>query len=287
MSIVRERNYFGKTPLLYLVATPIGNLSEFTERAKEALFKVDYVAAEDTRNASFLLSQFSISKPIIACHEHNEEEASEKIISLMADGKLIAYMSDAGYPCLSDPGTRLAKKVIDHGYKVAVINGPNAAICALVGSGLDTSHYYFHGFLDARKAKRRKELSSLKDYPFTLVFYEAPHRINETLSDMKEILGPDRKACLSRELTKLNEEYIRGTLGELAELDSETLKGEMVVVIEGKSQEEGEITEEDIVASLERSLKNFTGKDSVNAVSKELGLKKNIVYDIYLKHFKK
>lgn len=287
MNINRERNYYGKTPLLYLIATPIGNLSEFTERAKEILSQVDYVACEDTRNTGSLLSHFGISKPLISCHEHNEEKASEKIISLLQEGKGVAYMSDAGYPCLSDPGTRLAKKVIDNGYKVAVINGPNAALCALVASGLDTTHYYFHGFLDARKAKREKELLPLKDYPFTLIFYEAPHRIGDTLIDLKNILGPNRKACLCRELTKLNEEYIRGTLGELAEFDPETIKGEIVIVVEGLIKEEVEINEEEIVDCLKKALKTLSGKDSVNKVSKDLGLNKNDVYGIYINNFKK
>lgn len=287
MSITRERNYHGKTPLLYLIATPIGNLSEFSERAKEILAEVDFVAAEDTRNASFLLSQFKINKPTISCHEHNEEEASDKILSLMEEGKVIAYMSDAGYPCLSDPGSRLAKKVIKKGYKVAVINGPNAALCALVASGLDSDHYYFHGFLDAKKTRRIKELEALKEYPFTLIFYESPHRIKETLEDLKEILGKDRKACLARELTKLNEEYIRTSLDELSELDPETLKGEMVIVVEGAYKEERKISEKEILSALEEALKTHSGKDSVNLVSKEFALAKNEVYSLYLEHFKK
>lgn len=287
MSIIRERNYYGKTPLLYLIATPIGNLSEFSSRAQEILSSIDFVACEDTRNTSFLLSHFGLNKTLISCHEHNEEMASEKVLSLLSDGKNVAYMSDAGYPCLSDPGTRLAKKVIEHGFKVAVINGPNAALCALVASGLDTNHYYFHGFLDARKNKRDKELLSLKDYPFTLIFYEAPHRISDTLDSLKNVLGGDRNACLCRELTKLNEEYIRGTLEELSTLEQETLKGEMVIVVEGKSQENKQIGEEEVINSLEKALKTLSGKDSVSKVSKDLGLNKNDVYAIYLNNFKK
>lgn len=286
MSINRERNYYGETPLLYLIATPIGNLSEFTERAKEVIESVDFLAAEDTRNTSFLLSQFKIKKAVISCHEHNEEEASNAILSLMDKGQCGAYMSDAGYPCLSDPGSRLVKKVIERGYKVAVVNGPNAALCALVASGLDSDHYYFHGFLNAKKSKRVKELETLKNYPFTLIFYEAPHRIEETLQDLKEVLGEGRKACLARELTKRNEEYIRASLGELAEVDPETLKGEMVIVIEGASSKQKEISEEDVKSALSKALETNSGRDAVNLVSKELNLSKNDVYSIYLKYFK-
>jgi 16S rRNA (cytidine1402-2'-O)-methyltransferase len=148
--IVRENNYEGKSPLLYLVATPIGNLSEFPPRAVDILKSMDYVACEDTRNSGLLLQRFSIDKPLISCHEHNEETAADKIVALLKSGKKVAYVSDAGYPVVSDPGNRLAERCIAAGIKVAVINGPSAGICALVGSGLPADHFYFHGFLSAK-----------------------------------------------------------------------------------------------------------------------------------------
>src|SRR5574344_2869939 len=204
--IVRENNYEGKMPLLYLVATPIGNLSEFPPRAIEVLKEMDYVACEDTRNSGLLLQRFSIDKPLISCHEHNEETAADKIVALLKEGKKVAYVSDAGYPVVSDPGNRLASRCIKEGIKVAVINGPSAGICALVGSGLNADHFYFYGFLSAKSTERKAELRSLVDFPSTLIFYEAPHRIKDMLQDVALILGKDRKACLSRELTKAHEE---------------------------------------------------------------------------------
>ena len=178
----RELNFSGPSPLLYLIASPIGNLGEFSPRAKKTISEMDYIACEDTRNTGKLLMLFDIKKPLISCHEHNEEEASDKIIALLKDGKKVGYLSDAGYPTISDPGARLARKCLDNDIKVSVINGPNAAIMALTASGLDTSHFYFYGFLDSKETLRKKELESLKDFKDTIIFYEAPHRIKKRLS---------------------------------------------------------------------------------------------------------
>ncbi|MCR4562923.1 MAG: 16S rRNA (cytidine(1402)-2'-O)-methyltransferase [Bacilli bacterium] len=279
----RDRNFEGNEPLLYLIATPIGNLSEFSPRAIEVITSCDYVACEDTRNTGMLLKHFSIQKKLISCHEHNENETSEKIISLIKEGNKIAYVSDAGYPVISDPGQLLAKHCIEAGIKVSIVNGPNAAICALVGSGLSSEHFLFYGFLSSKGSERRKELEKLTSFPYTMIFYEAPHRIDETLKDLEKAFGSDRKACLCRELTKMHEEFIRGTLGEFLEIDKKTLIGEFVIVIEGKAIEEKVYSKEEIISLLREELKSSSGRDAVANVVKITGLPKREVYDIYLK----
>lgn len=280
--VTRELNYEGPSPLLYLVATPIGNLSEFPPRAIEILKSMDFVACEDTRNSGMLLQRFSIDKPLLSCHEHNEESASDKIVALLKEGKKVAYVSDAGYPVVSDPGNRLAKRCLAEGIKVAVVNGPSAGICALVGSGLNADHFYFHGFLPAKGSERTAELQTLVDLPCTLVFYESPHRIQDTLRDVSLVLGENRPACLCRELTKTHEEYIHGNLGELAALDPETLIGEMVLVVSGAERVEKELTDAEIAAILKDKLKKLSGKDAVKEASQENAIPKNRVYAVYL-----
>lgn len=279
----RELNYEGKSALLYLVATPIGNFSEFTPRAKDVLSSMDYIACEDTRNSGLLLQHFGIDKPLISCHEHNEESASDKIVALLKEGKKVAYVSDAGYPGLSDPGERLAARCIAEGYKVAVINGPSAALCGLLASGLDTSHFYFYGFLASKPSERKKELASLAIRPDTMIFYEAPHRIKDTLSDMANAFGNERKACLCRELTKAHEEYIRSSLGELAALDESTLIGEMVVVVEGATLVKKELSDAEIMGLLKEKMTTMRAKEAVAAVAKENAIPKNRVYALALK----
>ena len=284
--IERELNFFGKRPLLYLIATPIGNLGEMTPRALEVIKEMDFIACEDTRNSGSLLKKFGIDKNFISCHEHNEEEAANKIISMLKEGKKIAYMSDAGYPTVSDPGERLTKRCIEAGIKVSVVNGPSAAICGLVGSGLEAGHFYFYGFLPSKPSARKKELESLKTREDTIVFYEAPHRIGDTLKDMSSILGSDRKAVLARELTKQHEEYIRGTLGEIAELDESTLIGEMVIVVEKAKIAAKTLSNDEIVELLKEKLETLSSKDAIKEVAKENGIPKNVVYDIYIQNLK-
>lgn len=280
--IKRELNYQGPSPLLYLVATPIGNMGELSPRAKEIFASMDFLACEDTRNSGQLFASLGLDKPLISCHEHNEEEASSKIVDLLLKGKKVAYVSDAGYPSISDPGERLAKKCLASGIKVAVINGPSASLCALVGSGLDTTHYYFEGFLPAKESERDKELEELAARKETLIFYESPHRIAKTLKAMAKRLGEERRACLCRELTKLHEEYIRGTIGEIAALDPTTLLGEMVIIIEGNNEKPLSYSDKDIQGFLLESLKTKQGKDAVKEVCEKFHLAKNKVYSIYL-----
>ena len=280
--IERELNYAGVKPLLYLIATPIGNLSEFPPRAIEVLQGMDFVACEDTRNSGSLLKHFGLDKALISCHEHNEEEASSKIVSLLLSGKKVAYMSDAGYPAVSDPGERLVRRCLKEGIKVAVVNGPSAGLCALAASGLDSSHYYFEGFLPSKASARDKELAELQWRRETIVFYESPHRIKETLQALASTFG-SREAVLARELTKTHEEYIRGPLTELSSLDEATLIGEMVIVVEGRPSEESHpLSDEEIVALLAEKLKTMRDKEAIAAVSEENAVPKNRVYAIRL-----
>ena len=282
----RELNFEGQSPLLYLIATPIGNLSEFSSRSIETIKDMDFVAAEDTRNASALLSRFSISKPTISCREHNEEEAATKIVELLKGGKKVCYMSDAGYPTLSDPGERLVARCLEQGIKVTVVSGPSAAINALACSGLDSSHFYFEGFLPAKETERNEELRELAKRKETLIFYESPHRITKTLVAMAASLG-NRKAVIARELTKLHEEFIRGTLTELALEPEESLRGEMVIVVEGNLEKEDEADDNAILLALKDELDwGRKGKEAVKNVASNLSVPKNRVYALYLSAFK-
>jgi 16S rRNA (cytidine1402-2'-O)-methyltransferase len=282
----RELNFEGTSPLLYLIATPIGNLDEMTPRALSVLRETDYIAAEDTRNSGKLMAFFKIDKPFISCHEHNEEEASAKIISLLKSGKKVCYMSDAGYPTLSDPGQRLVANCLENGIKISVTSGPSAAIDALACSGLDSSHFYFEGFLPAKESERINELNELAKRKETLIFYESPHRITKTLISMAATLG-DRKAVIARELTKAHEEFIRGTIVELSLLPEETLRGEMVIIVEGNKVAERGLTDNEIALAIRDELEfGRKGKEAIAAVSKNMNVPKNRVYDIYLKSFK-
>ncbi len=279
----RELNFEGPSPLLYLIATPIGNLSEFSSRAIEVLSQCDFIAAEDTRNSGQLMAHFNISKPFIACHEHNENEASAKIVSLLKQGKKICYMSDAGYPTVSDPGQKLVAHCLEEGIKVSVVSGPSAAINALSISGLDTSHFYFEGFLPAKESEKSAELKDLAYRKETIIFYESPHRIGKTLNSMNQILG-DRKAAICRELTKAHEEVIRGSLGEFAELSEDTLRGEMVIVVEGCRNQKAGASDDDIKNALQTKIsEGKRTKEAVKEVAEELSVQKNKVYDLSLK----
>lgn len=275
----RNKSFDNKQPLLYLIATPIGNLKELSPRAIEVINQSDIIAAEDTRNSKSLLSNYGIHKEMFSLREHNENEASKHLIELLKAGKKIAYMSDAGYPGISDPGYLLVKNAIENDIAVSTVNGACAFINALVASGLPTDHFYFYGFLSAKESEAKIELEEMKNRKETLIFYEAPHRIEKTIKLIQEVLG-NRKAVIARELTKLNEEYIRGELDELINLDYPTLKGEMVVIVEGNKVEK-EIDEEKIKNRLEYfHKKGLSNKDAIEVVADEYGINKNIVYKI-------
>ena len=262
---MERKKSFQNKPILYLVSTPIGNLGEVSKRTIEVLNSVDFVGAEDTRNSLNLLNNLGIKKPMISLHEHNEREASQTVIAKILDGKSVAYMSDAGYPGISDPGVILVQEAIKNDIPVSVISGSSAFLTALVASGLPTNHFYFHGFLSSKDSDAKKELSELVDK-----------------KEIYEVLG-DRKVCLARELTKLNEEYIRGTLKELKDIDESTLKGEMVLIINGNSKEQ-EIDDKKLVDRynelIKRGLSNTQARD---IVSEEFNAKPNYIKSLIMK----
>lgn len=279
---MRSQNFNSNKPLLYLVATPIGNLDDFSPRALEIIKQADLIACEDTRVTLKLLGCFGISKPVISIREHNEVSEAENIIPRIKNGIKVVYMSDAGYPCISDPGAKLVELALKNEINVSCISGPNAALNALVCSGINPDHFYFHGFLDAREKARQEELRLLKNKKETLIFYESPHRIKKTLEDLYLIFGA-RKACIGRELTKKHEEYIRDNLKELSLIDETTLKGEMVIVVEGNNDEnEIEYNNEEIIKMVDNMVRNgLSTKDAIKQVSNQTKLNKNYIYKIY------
>lgn len=220
--------------MLYLVATPIGNLSDISLRALEVLRQVDYVASEDTRKTGLLLKHFEIKKPQIAFHEHNENQAGPRIIALLGEGKSVAVVSNAGTPGVADPGFTLVRSAVERGLPVTMIPGASAVVMALVLSGLPSHSFTFRGFPPRKPGKRRSFLEIDRDSPHTLIFYEAPHRLRDFLADALQVYG-DRPAALANELTKLFENVRRGRLSELlAAVEAEEPRGEFVVVIGGR-----------------------------------------------------
>lgn len=273
----RQKSFEEQKASLLLIPTPIGNLSEISPRVREAMEACDVIACEDTRNTGKLLTLIGMSKPLISHHEHNQSVSIPKILELLAQGRTVGVVSDAGYPVISDPGQNLVREAVEQDVPVISFSGPNAAIDALVASGLDARHYLFYGFLDAKSGKRKKELEALKQVPWTMVFYEAPHRIVQTLQDALEVLG-DRQACLARELTKKHEEYLRGSLKELAEV-AEGLRGEMVLVVGGAEPEQA-----DEAAALQEVLQLAEGGMKLKAAAREVagrtGLSANRLYQM-------
>ena len=277
-SFKETKNAYGT---LYLVATPIGNLSEITSRAKETLASVDLIACEDTRVTATLMQHLELKKPLLACHEHNEITVGKTLVDKLQGGQHVAYVSDAGYPGISDPGQRLVQLALEAGIAVVVISGPSAILNALVASGLDTSRFYFHGFLQPKDAAQLDEIKELYRREETLIFYESPHRIIDTLSNLYQALG-NRKACLARELTKVHEEYIDGTLQEMTELDPTTLKGEIVIMVEGNRDELGIKLSDDEIRKLVASM-TATGismKDAIRQVADMTKIGKNYIYKV-------
>ncbi len=219
---------------IYIVGTPIGNLSDFSPRAIETLKRVDFIAAEDTRVTLKLLNHFDIVKPLVSYHEHNLRQRGEVIIGRVLAGENAAIVSDAGMPCVSDPGEDLVRLAAEAGIQTVVIPGPSAAISALCISGLPTSRFAFEGFLSTNRKNRREHLLSVQNDIHTLIFYEAPHKLLDTLRDMAAVFGEGRRVSLCREMTKIHEEVFRTTLGEAAAYYAEnTPKGEFVLIIEG------------------------------------------------------
>jgi len=266
-------------PALYVVATPIGNLEDITHRALRVLEQVDLVACEDTRQTQKLLDHYGIRTRTVSYHQHNENERAAELAKAFAEGKNIAVVSDAGTPGVSDPGYRIIGEAIRSDVPVVPIPGPAAFVAALIASGLPTDSFRFEGFLPAKQGQRRSLLESLRDAQHTIVFYEAPHRIEETLSDIVATLGASRRVVIAREVTKIHEEFLRGAAGELLKnVRERPLKGEITLLIgkaEGAEQRHASVAER--VQQVMRA-DSIDEKSALKKVAKELGLSRSEVY---------
>ena len=274
--------------VLYLVGTPIGNLSDISERALKVLSEVDFIAAEDTRNSGKLLSYFDIKKPMVSYFEHNKRERGEIIVSRIEAGESCALITDAGMPAISDPGEDIVRICAERGVPVSVVPGPCAAVSALAMSGLFTGKFVFEGFLSTANNERREALENLKNERRTIIFYEAPHKLRGTLADLMKAFG-DRKISLCRELTKLNEEVLRMTLSEaIAYYEENQPRGEYVLVLEGASKEEQKANafwaEMDEFAHVAYYTEQGLSKnDAIKAAAKDRGVGKSEIYNIVMK----
>ncbi|MCM3598958.1 16S rRNA (cytidine(1402)-2'-O)-methyltransferase [Metabacillus idriensis] len=272
---------------LYLVPTPIGNLEDMTFRAINILKEVDVIAAEDTRESKKLCNYFEIDTHLISYHEHNKESSGHKILELMKQGKNVALISDAGMPIISDPGSQLVDEILAENGKVIPLPGANAALTALVASGITPQPFFFFGFLERQKKEKKKQLEQLSKRTETMIFYESPHRLKETLAVMSEILG-NRRICLSRELTKRFEEFVRGTISDAVKWSEENqIRGEFCLIVEGRD-------ENDVVAeeewwdsmTLEEHVNHYVSegyasKEAIKQVAKERSIPKRDVYQSY------
>lgn len=265
---------------LYLVATPIGNLQDITLRALDVLRSVDVIACEDTRRTGNLLNHLRISNRMVSYHEHNEQERAEELADRLLAGGSIAVVSDAGTPGISDPAFRIVSRAIEIGAEVIAIPGPTAFVSAAVVSGLATDSLFFGGFLPSKKSERRKRLLSAREIPATLIFYEAPHRLAKSLADCADILG-DRQAVIARELTKMHEEVVRGSLSELAARYADTkVKGEVVIVIDRLKTGQVEPIASKSLTKRIRTLEKegLDAKAALKKAAKEFGLSKSEAY---------
>ncbi len=283
-SFHNESNGLGS---LYLVPTPIGNLEDMTFRAISILKEVDFIAAEDTRQSKKLCNHFEIDTPIFSYHEHNKETSGLRILNLLKEKKNIALVSDAGMPTISDPGSELVKQVLEVGGHVIPLPGANAALTALIASGITPQPFYFFGFLDRQKKDKKSQLEQLKSRRETIIFYESPHRLKETLQLMKEYFG-NRSICLSRELTKKFEEFIRGNIDEVIKWSEENeIRGEFCLIVEG-NHEDVEVNKEvwwnelTIKEHVEYYIaQNLSSKEAIKKVSLERNIPKRDVYQTY------
>ncbi|MCB1853852.1 MAG: 16S rRNA (cytidine(1402)-2'-O)-methyltransferase [Halieaceae bacterium] len=271
---------------LYVVATPIGNLEDISRRALATLGAVDMIAAEDTRHSQRLLQHYAIDTPLMAYHDHSDDRAVAKILATLARGGSVALVSDAGTPLVSDPGYRLVRAVQDQGHPVHPLPGPCAAIAALSAAGLPTDRFLFEGFLPAREGARNNRLARLAREPATLVFYEAPHRLTESLAAMVECLGPQREAVLARELSKAFETVKRDSLEglhQLVQADSNQRRGEIVLLVAGW-RESGQEFSEELAALLRRLARELPAKTAAAVVAEWSGVRKKVLYDYLLAH---
>ena len=278
-----------KTGKLYLVATPIGNLDDITYRAVKVLSEVDVIAAEDTRHSLKLLNHLEISKPLISYHRHNEENKTELLINKLLKGENIALITDAGTPAISDPGEEVVKQAIKNNIEIIPIPGACALINALIASGMDTKEFVFYGFLPINKKLRKNKFEEIKKENKTIIVYEAPHKINQTLSDILSEMG-NVNIVLARELTKIHEEFIRGTVTEIIEKYSE-LKGEMIIIIEGNKLINNIENKNELLNSLSLEehynyykSQNLDKKEIIKKIAKDRNVNKNEIYMKYIEY---
>lgn len=275
--------------ILYLIATPIGNLEDITLRALRTLKEVDLIACEDTRHTQRLLNHFGIKRPTISYHEHNEEARTAEIVAVLERGQSVALVSDAGTPVINDPGHKLVVACLERELPIVPVPGPAALVAALVVSGLATDEFFFGGFLPARQLARRQRLQAVKTIPGTLIFYEAPHRLHASLADARDVLGAPRRAAVARELTKIHEETRRGTLGELADAyggagQTAAARGEIVLLIgpadasqlKEEAREAARSSLAERVAALEGE--GVDHKTALKRVAREMGLARDEAY---------
>ncbi|MES2221131.1 MAG: 16S rRNA (cytidine(1402)-2'-O)-methyltransferase [Acidobacteriota bacterium] len=287
---LRDSHPFSKaekplSPGLYIVATPIGNLEDITLRALRVLRSVDRVACEDTRQTQKLLSHFGIAVPTMSCHAHNERQRAHELVAELKGGARIAFVSDAGMPGISDPGEFLVAQAVAAGIPVIPIPGASAVVSALAASGLDTTSFRFVGFPPPRSGERRSFFETLRSERATLIFYEAPHRVVESLRDAIQVFGPTRRGVLAREITKIHEEFLRGTLQELETICAgrELLKGEMTLLVSGANPAEaastGTATETDLRSAMAAYMKQgLDEQTSLKRVARDRGVSKSEVY---------
>ena len=271
--------------MLYLVPTPIGNLGDISVRCRQTLEQADFIAAEDTRVTMKLLNYLDIEKSLVSYYEHNKTQKGDMIVQRILAGETCALVSDAGSPAISDPGEELVKQCAEAGITVCAIPGPCAVITALSISGQSTGRFCFEGFLSTAKKSRREHLEQLANEQRTMIFYEAPHKLMNTLEDMAQVFGGDRPISLCRELTKLHEEVVRTTLAEAIALYTEQPpRGEFVLVVAGAPEKEAEVpTEEDAAAHVAALMtQGLSRKDAIKQTAKDLNLPKNVVYDAAL-----
>jgi len=279
-----QKSYDDKIAALYLVPTPIGNFLDMTYRAVEVLNNVDHIFCEDTRVTKVLLSHFQINTPLSNYHIFNEDVQAEEIVNLLDLGKKIALVSDAGMPAISDPGFYVANLAIEKGHKVISLPGANAALTALIASGIPCEKFFFNGFLPSKSNKRIKQLNTLVDIKETLIFYEAPHRIIETLHDMLEIMG-NREIAIARELTKKYEEYLRGNIEDILK-NVVSLKGEIVIIMKGNPQ--SSLLQKLLALPIEEHYKYYIeegmdDKSAMKQVASDRNIPKNEVYSVVKK----
>lgn len=270
---------YNDTPSLYLIPTPIGNLDDITIRSLNTLKTVDLILCEDTRESGKLLSKYDIKKKLVACHEFNQDKVKGYVVDELNKGLNIGLITDQGTPIISDPGFTVVKEVIDKGFNVISLPGATAFVPALINSGLNPAPFLFYGFLNAKSSKQRKELENLKKLPYTMIFYEAPHRLSDTLNNMLNIFG-DRDVCLQREISKIHEEIYRDKLSNILK-NIDNLKGEFVILVSG-CDDVFDFSDLSIIEHVDLYLKDgMSLNEATKIVAKERNVSKSIIYKEY------